>query len=201
MFKEKIKELVEKKTSRNNKKTIENLVVFLVLLIITIISINLIWGKDTKKEKQVPSENSPRVLAENLNDGNISEEQEYNLEKKLEDILTIISGVGKVQVLVTYSESSSVVAMRNETRSTSKTEENDSAGGTRKVELIDENKEIIVDSDNNPITEKITMPKVEGAIILAEGGDNATIKANIVQAVSAVTGLATHKIQVFKMSK
>ena len=45
------------------------------------------------------------------------------------------------------------------------------------------------------------MPKVEGAIILAEGGDNATIKANIVQAVSAVTGLATHKIQVFKMSK
>ena len=41
MFKEKIKELVEKKTSRNNKKTIENLVVFLVLLIITIISINL----------------------------------------------------------------------------------------------------------------------------------------------------------------
>ena len=201
MFKEKIKELVEKKTSRNNKKTIENLVVFLVLLIITIISINLIWGKDTKKEKQVPSENSPRVLAENLNDGNISEEQEYNLEKKLEDILTKISGVGKVQVLVTYSESSSVVAMRNETRSTSKTEENDSAGGTREVELIDENKEIIVDSDNNPITEKITMPKVEGAIILAEGGDNATIKANIVQAVSAVTGLATHKIQVFKMSK
>ena len=201
MFKEKIKELVEKKTSRNNKKTIENLVVFLVLLIITIISINLIWGKDTKKEKQVPSENSPRVLAENLNDGNIPEEQEYNLEKKLEDILTKISGVGKVQVLVTYSESSSVVAMRNETRSTSKTEENDSAGGTRKVELIDENKEIIVDSDNNPITEKITMPKVEVAIILAEGGDNATIKANIVQAVSAVTGLATHKIQVFKMSK
>ena len=201
MFKEKIKELVEKKTSRNNKKTIENLVVFLVLLIITIISINLIWGKDTKKEKQVPSENSSRVLAENLNDGNISEEQEYNLEKKLEDILTKISGVGKVQVLVTYSESSSVVAMRNETRSTSKTEENDSAGGTRKVELIDENKEIIVDSDNNPITEKITMPKVEGAIILAEGGDNATIKANIVQAVTAVTGLATHKIQVFKMSK
>ena len=122
------------------------------------------------------------------------------LEKKLEDILTKISGVGKVQVLVTYSESSSVVAMRNETRSTSKTEENDSAGGTRKVELIDENKEI-VDSDNNPITEKITMPKLEGAIILAEGGDNATIKANIVQAVSAVTGLATHKIQVFKMSK
>jgi hypothetical protein len=32
-------------------------------------------------------------------------------------------------------------------------------------------------------------------------GGNATIKADIIQAVSAVTGLATHKIQVFKMSE
>lgn len=44
------------------------------------------------------------------------------------------------------------------------------------------------------------MPKIEGAIVIAEGGENITIKTNIIQAVSAVTGLATHKIQVFKMS-
>jgi len=45
------------------------------------------------------------------------------------------------------------------------------------------------------------MPKIEGAIILAEGGGDVTIKTNIIQAVSAVTGLATHKVQVFKMSE
>ncbi len=73
-------------------------------------------------------------------------------------------------------------------------------GGTRTIETSDENREIIVDSENNPITEKVIMPKIEGAIIIAQGGENATIKANIIQAVSAVTGLATHKIQVFKMS-
>ena len=73
-------------------------------------------------------------------------------------------------------------------------------GGTRTIETSGENREIIVDSDNNPITEKVIMPKIEGAIIIAQGGENATIKANIIQAVSAVTGLATHKIQVFKMS-
>ncbi len=73
-------------------------------------------------------------------------------------------------------------------------------GGNRKIETIDENKEIIVDSENNPITEKVIMPKIEGAIVIAEGGENAIIKTNIVQAISAVTGLATHKIQVFKMS-
>ena len=74
-------------------------------------------------------------------------------------------------------------------------------GGTRLIETIDEDKEIIVDSNNNPITEKVVMPKIEGAIIIAEGGENIEIKANIIQAVAAVTGLTSHKIQVFKMSK
>ena len=73
-------------------------------------------------------------------------------------------------------------------------------GGTRTIETVDENKEIVVDSANNPITQKVVMPKIEGAIVIAEGGGDATIKTNVVQAVSAVTGLATHKIQVFKMS-
>ena len=73
-------------------------------------------------------------------------------------------------------------------------------GGTRVIESVDENKEIIVDSENKPITEKVILPKIEGAIVIAEGGDNAIIKTNVIQAVSAVTGLATHKIQVFKMS-
>ena len=73
-------------------------------------------------------------------------------------------------------------------------------GGTRTIETIDENREIVVDSANNPITQKVVMPKIEGAIVIAEGGGDATIKTNVVQAVSAVTGLATHKIQVSKMS-
>ena len=39
----------------------------------------------------------------------------------------------------------------------------------------------------------------EGAIIAAQGASNANVKANIISAVEAVTGLATHKIQVFEM--
>ena len=50
-----------------------------------------------------------------------------------------------------------------------------------------------------PITQKVVKPKVEGAIITAKGASNAEIKTNIIQAVEAVTGLATHKIQVFEM--
>lgn len=74
-------------------------------------------------------------------------------------------------------------------------------GGTRLIETTDESNEIVMDSNNNPITKKTVMPKIEGAIVIAEGGENADVKTNIIQAISAVTGLATHKIQVFKMSK
>ena len=126
MLKEKFKSLVEKKTSGNNKKTIENLIVFLVLLIITIVSINLIWGKSQEENYENPAEDDYKVLAENSNESNISQTQEYNLEEELEDILSKISGVGKVQVLITYSETSEVVAMQNENKNTSKTEEGDS---------------------------------------------------------------------------
>ena len=125
MFKDKIKSLVAKKTEGNNKKTIENLVVFLILLVVTIISINIIWGKDIKQESK-ESTDDYKVLAKTINESNISETKEYNLEKELEDILSKISGVGKVQVLITYSETSEVVAMQNEVKSISKTEESDS---------------------------------------------------------------------------
>ena len=127
MFKDKIKSIIEKNVKGDNKKTVENLVVFLVLLIITIISINLIWGKDTERKTKEPDEESSYVvLAQEINNSNNSEKDEYNLERKLEDTLSKISGVGKVQVLITYSETSEVVAMHNEEKNTSKTEENDS---------------------------------------------------------------------------
>lgn len=208
MFKdkiEKLKSIIVKKTDGNNKKNIENLVVFLVLLIITIIAINTIWGGE-EKYKQEENSISYKKLAENT-DNNISsnnqEVSEYNLEQSLEDILSKISGVGKVKVLITYSETSEVVAMYNETYTSSSTEETDTNGGVRKIDQTDTNKEIIYeekDGEKTPITQKVIMPRIEGAIITAEGAGDVNIKTNIIQAVAAATGLATYRIQVFEMS-
>lgn len=75
-------------------------------------------------------------------------------------------------------------------------------GGTRKIVETDNSKEIIYKEENGekvPVTQKVVLPKMEGAIITAEGAYNAQVKTNIIQAVEAATGLATHKIQVFTM--
>lgn len=141
-------------------------------------------------------------MADNINSNN-TELSEYNLEENLEDILSKIAGVGKVQVLITYSESSEVVVMYNEKNSLNSTEETDTNGGVRKIEQTDTDKEIIYeekDGEKTPITQKIIMPKIEGAIITAQGATDPTIKTNIIQAVSAATGISTYRIQVFEMS-
>ena len=76
-------------------------------------------------------------------------------------------------------------------------------GGTRKVIETDVKKEIIYQENNGektPITQSIISPKIEGAIITAQGAGDASVKTNIIQAVEAVTGISTHKIQVFSMT-
>ena len=202
----KFKESISKQKEQNNKKNIENLVVFLILLIITIIAINTIWGGKKEETNQENGNTSYKKLAENINnsiDSNNSQLNEYNLEENLEDILSKIAGVGKVKVLVTYSETSEVVAMYNEKNTLNNTEETDTNGGVRKIEQTDTDKEIIYEEKNGqktPITQKVIMPKIEGAIVTAEGASNPAIKTNIIQAVSAATGISTYRIQVFEMS-
>lgn len=202
MFEKKLKELKEKNQDKDSNKKIENIVFFIVLLIIVVIIINKVWGNNENKSYE--SDNG-KVLAQSLdesdeNDSDVADY--YNLQNELEEILSTINGVGKVKVLINYSETSSVVAMYNETVTESSTEEKDTEGGTRNITETDTQKEIAYTEDNGsskPITEKVIMPTIEGAIITAQGASNATVKANIISAVEAVTGLATHKIQVFQM--
>jgi len=186
-----------KKIFQNKEKRIENLIIFLIVLVITLIIINkIIKGNDNNSKD---FENIIGVELANIKDDekNVSE----SLEKRLENILSKIEGVGEVSVLITYYESGSIVPMYNVVSTTSTTEEKDISGGTRIIETEDSKKDIITDSASKPITEKTTMPKVEGAVVIAAGAEDVTVKLNIISAVEAVTGISVHKIQVFEMNK
>ena len=201
MFLEKLKKIFSKNDG-NNKKKIENILVFIVILAITIVAINYIWNGDetSKSSNEVPeAENSNSVVQ-------VSTDSFYDEnEEKLANILSNIEGVGKVKVLLTYSQTSTSIPLYNENLRESNTTETDSSGGSRTVAESDSEKEVIYKEDSSgnrePVTQSVISPQIEGAIITAEGADNAEVKTAIVQAVEAATGLATHKIQVFKMSE
>ena len=207
MFKDKLNKFFKNKEDAkgNENKKVENLVFFVIISVITIVIINYIWSGSKTDNKQV-NENTNvnnKKLANVTEEKNEVVEDTNNLEEKLEEILAKIQGVGEVKVCVNYSESSEVVAMFDENSSTSTTEETDTEGGVRKIEQTETNKNVIYeenDGKKTPITKKTIKPKIEGAIITAKGANNAAVKNNIIQAVEALTGLATHKIQVFEMN-
>lgn len=209
MFKNQLKKIMdneEEDTEGNNKKKIENLVFFVILMIITIVFINVIWnGNKKEKEENVVNDKklATNIGKDKLNSTEVEQNEIEKLENKLKNILSKIEGVGEVEVCVNYSESSEVIAMYNENSKINDTEETDTSGGIRKIKSTDIQKDIIYEEENGekkPITQKVIQPKIEGAIITAKGANNVNVKTNIIQAVEALTGLATHKIQVFEMN-
>lgn len=115
---EKIKKIFKEK---DEKKKTENLIVFLIILVITLIVINNILKDDSKNQKDSAA-NTPGVelVNKNLNQTiEVSNMEEYDLEKKLEEILSKISGVGEVKVLLTYYETGSISPIYNESTSSS----------------------------------------------------------------------------------
>ncbi len=207
MFKDKLKGLINPEDgNKNNKKKIENLVFFVVILIITIVIINIIWNgdKNSTNDEDLKNDTSKQLASQQKDSVEVSNSSTNELEVKLEGILSKIQGVGEVNVFIHYSESSEIIPMYNENTKTSNTEETDTSGGTRMIEESDSQKEVIYeenDGEKTPITQKVIEPKIEGAIITAKGAGNVEVKTSIIQAVEAVTGLATHKIQVFEMEQ
>lgn len=192
----KIKNELVKTDNKNSKKKIENIVVVILILLITVIAINAILSDDKEEEETVVN---------TIENNNVNfQASNTDLETRLEDILSKINGVGKVEVLINYSETEQVVAMYNENKKETATEEQDESGGTRVIKENDVQKDVIYqekDGEKIPITQKTIMPKIEGTIITAEGAGSTEVQEKIINAVEAATGLASHKIQVFEMSK
>ncbi len=181
-----------------NKRKIENIVFLIIILIITVILMKTIWQDDSTKEKSLESTNSTEksTLAESQNT------EKEDLEKRMESILSTIKNVGKVNVLINYSESSKMEALYNESTTTSSTEEGDTSGGTRNVTETETKKDVVFSEksgNKEPVTQKTVMPTIQGAVITAEGAGDPIVKTNIINAVGALTGLSIDKIQVFEI--
>ena len=116
---DKIKKVFKEK---DEKKRIDNLVAFLIILVITLIIINKILSSDDDLKKSSLNENGVTLVNKDIETKvESSNIDNYNLEDKLEQILSQIQGIGKVKVLLTYSETSSISPLYNKAISSSST--------------------------------------------------------------------------------
>lgn len=115
---------------------------------------------------------------------------EYNLtdlEEKLTGVLSQIRGAGETQVLLTLSSTGSVVLAENQT----------SEDGGVKTEVV-----IVKNGSNQEGVVEVEQqyPIFLGALVVCEGGGNAQVKLEMLQAVKALTGLSSDQISICERS-
>lgn len=158
----------------------------LALLLITIIP----SGNGDKKQ-QATSVNNEKSAEE------VSEKEKKDLEAKLTEILSKISGAGDVDVLITFDSSEEIVPAYNSNTTTETTKEQDSSGGERTTTSSVENKTMITSDKNDPIVLKTTEAKVKGVIVVASGAEDPAVKQLLYDAVQTSLQVSGHQVEIY----
>lgn len=119
----------------------------------------------------------------------VSEPRE-NLETRLEQILSQVSGAGNVRVLLTQE--------RGET-SVYQLDLQEITDGDRREIRQDTVTVTGSDRQQEGLLTQVEAPRYRGAVIVCQGGDNPTVRLSVVEAVSGATGLPSNRITVLKM--
>lgn len=179
-----------------DKKTIYNIVAALVIGIILIIMSNTLFkapvNKNSKNIKSTQSTVDKQFFSE------ISD-FESKLEKKLEECLSMVEGVGKVKVMITLKNNKEIVVASDSSTDQSRTIEEDKGGGKREINSNKSEDKTVILGGSEPLVLKEMQPKIEGVIIIAEGGNNIEVKNSLIKATEAVLSVEPHKIEVLKM--
>ena len=141
-------------------------------LLVVLVGLALMWipGKQTETSPE-PTETTAAP---------------YDLAAEMECILAKVQDAGQVKVLLTQASGEETVYQTNEDRD----------GDSLRVDTV-----IVTDSDRNQegLIRQVISPKYQGAVVLCQGADSASVRLAIVEAVSKLTGLSTDRICVLKM--
>lgn len=142
-------------------------------------------GKDTKNEET-------KILSEYT----YAEE----IEKKLCETISSISGAGRTKVMVTLENGVESVYAKDEKY---EEEKNNSANGgeSENNRTRDEQEYILLDNDSGGLVIKVIQPKIRGVAIVCEGGDSAYVQQRITEAVTAVLDINSSRISITKMAE
>ena len=159
--------------------------------LILLLGLGLMLWPFHSKEKDQPVQALP-VQTE------VSEDEEAGYRKRMESelakILSEIDGAGQVRVMLTLRYSKTAQYQTNEESQT----QNDGS----KINASKRTETVILSrgsSYNEPAVIRQVYPVFQGALIVSQGGDNAAVRYQIVNAVSALLGIGTDQITVVKM--
>ncbi len=117
-------------------------------------------------------------------------QETLTFEEQLAQILSTVSGAGKVKVMLSVMTGEEVLYQTDEDYAGS--EDNDTW-----------RKDTVTVSDaqrvENGLIKQKNPPTYQGAVVVCQGADSPSVRLAIVDAVSKITGLGTDKISIMKM--
>lgn len=99
------------------------------------------------------------------------------LEKELESIISKIEGVGKVTVMLTVESTYSYEYVKD---------------------YSDDETETVIVGNKEALISKISNPTVSGVLVVCSGGDSASVKEKIINAVATVLDIPLNRVYVAK---
>ncbi|SES82859.1 stage III sporulation protein AG [Oceanobacillus limi] len=127
------------------------------------------------------------------------DELEQSYKSDLEPLLEQISGVSDVEVMVNLDSTNVKVYEKNLIIGQQHTDENDQNGGTRQIEENTEEAQVVSIRQGDreePLLVQTKRPEVRGVLVVANGVDHASVKQWVVEAVSRVLDVPTHRVSV-----
>ena len=185
----------------------ENMIVFVLLgILLLVIAIPLDSGTEKKNINAEAKRDEGEVDDIPDNEGDFTDESlEYclALEARIEELLSVMDGVGNVQAMVTVSASREMIVEKDEPVNRATVTETDGSGGSRSTNESSYEYETIfkTDSEGNktPYVVKQIEPEIQGITVVAQGGGNAVVQKNISDVLEALFHIEAHKIKVVKM--
>ena len=159
-----------------------------LLLLIGLLGVILIVASEffSNSDKEKGIENNC------ISEQNISEDEteiyKQQIQKELMEILNKIEGVGKCEVMITVEGTTEYVYAENLNDYTDNDGTKQSNKHENNIVMIEEN------GEKKALVKKIIKPKINGVVVVCEGGDDVRIKERVLKAASTALNISTGKI-------
>lgn len=159
------------------KRNKSDFVVLILLGVMVMIVAMPTGAKQSQKETQTQEQKEQQLQTED------SYKEQLQQQKEL---LEHMDGVGKTRVMLTFSD-----------EGTDQLDKNVTKDGNKKEEIT-----VVYDTGDTrqPYVICRQMPKIEGVVVVAQGGGNAKTVTEISNAVMSLFPVEAHKVVVVKMS-
>lgn len=188
-------------------KTKYLLIVALVALLLLILGNGFMTSNDNIENHMTDTLEQTDEAEETISKDSPSElivtELEESYEKDLQKMLNNIQGVSEVEVMVNLDSTNIKVYETNLIKGQQITNESDTNGGVRKVEDQTEETQVVLVRQGDqevPLLVQTEKPKVRGVFVVAKGVDHSEVKMWVIEAVSRVLDVPSHKVSVMPMN-